>query len=140
MNLELTPTPRPDLTSAPSAILHAELHRALLEATALLEREVVDATPTATGTATIAAAGWNKIALASSVPIASGTTFVAAYKIANGDYYSNTSQSYPLTPAGMSLTAPASSCRGSAGAAFTLPGASIYAQGTFFADVEFVPA
>ena len=123
MNLELTPTPRPDLTSAPSAILHAELHRALLEATA-----------------TIAAAGWNKIALASSVPIASGTTFVAAYKIANGDYCSNTSQSYPLTPAGMSLTAPASSCRGPAGAAFTLPGASIYAQGTFFADVEFVPA
>ena len=49
MNLELTPTPRPDLASAPTAILNAELHRALLEATALLEREVKDATPTATG-------------------------------------------------------------------------------------------
>ncbi len=49
MNLELTPTPRPDLASATPAILQAELHRALIEATALLEHEVIDATPTATG-------------------------------------------------------------------------------------------
>lgn len=49
MNLELTPTAAQDILGATAAIARSELHVAMVEATALLEREVKDATPTATG-------------------------------------------------------------------------------------------
>ena len=96
-------------------------------------------TPSATGTTNIATAGWTRVALASSVSIPSGGTFVVAYNTANGDYFSNTTQGYPLVPAGTVLTAPANSCRYAAGTTFALP-TQIFVTGTFFADVEFVPA